>query len=209
MEYHNLDVKRAVKHRFRQRGIVMSNPSRQKKSRRGTAYCEVCNKGIHDNSKLVAIKVGEWYRIFCARYRKPRVRCDAHEFRRSDLAQGRNSDVYLVFENLEDWCDGKSDMNVRELLIESIQELESSQSHYSDGADNIENGLEQQVEQMQEFAMGIGDIVEELQSIREVLGEDTHIYRIKYPRRKLDERLILRVRNLIQDVLTNAEDLIY
>ena len=189
----------------------MSNPSRQKKSRRGTAYCEVCNKGIHDKSKLVAIKVGEWYRIFCVKFRKPKVRCDAHEFRRSDLAQGRNSDVYLVFENLEDWCDGKSDMNVRELLIESIQELESSQSHYSDSADNIESsfGQTQQVEQMQEFAMGIGDIVEELQSVREVLGEDTHTYRIKYPRRKLDEQLILRVRNLIQDVLTNAEDLIY
>ena len=101
-----------------------TNPSHQKKSRRGTARCDFCDKSI---------KVGETYWKFEVKFRAIQRRCEEHPFRMSDKAQGRNAEVYAVQEYLEDWINGKDQTEISELLEGAKTDLENTADEYENG----------------------------------------------------------------------------
>lgn len=101
-----------------------TNPSHQKKSRRGTAKCDFCDKSI---------KVGETYWKFEVKFRDIQRRCEEHPFRMSDKAQGRNAEVYAVQEYLEDWINGKDQTEIFELLEGAKTDLENTADEYENG----------------------------------------------------------------------------
>ena len=146
------------------------NAKTYKKSKRGIAQCELCHRKI---------KVGELYQTFTVRFQPVRIRCIDHRFRKSDMAGGRNSDVFLIMENLEDFMflfkhkmiGGIWDMieipDIKTLLDDSVSKLEDISDEYSESADNLEenSGWRIQVEEIQQKSDECSRLAEELSKI--------------------------------------------
>ena len=149
-----------------------TNPSHQKKSRRGTAKCDFCDKSI---------KVGETYWKFEVKFRAIQRRCEEHPFRMSDKAQGRNAEVYAVQEYLEDWINGVNDAflkgkEIDELLECAKTDLDRIAEEYEDGIMNTISELQQEEsqEKVDKIRAGIDLIDETLSEIKDTRLTDCH-----------------------------------
>lgn len=150
----------------------MSALKKFKKSKRGVAVCEVCDENI---------KVGEYYYKFSVRFAEPRIRCKQHRFRQSDMAQGRNADVYAVREQLEDWINGKwhgetrhDVIRLKQLLDDGITDLERIADEYDDGASNIAEhfGDTLQTQQMEDNAEQCREMLDSLTELNSELADE-------------------------------------
>ena len=148
-------------------GLGMSALKKFKKSKRGVAVCEVCDENI---------KVGEYYYKFSVRFAEPRIRCKQHRFRQSDMAQGRNADVYAVREQLEDWINGKCHdvIRLKQLLDDGITDLERIADEYDDGASNIAEhfGDTLQTQQMEDNAEQCREMLDSLTELNSELADE-------------------------------------
>lgn len=131
-----------------------TNPSHQKKSRRGTAKCDFCDKPI---------KVGETYWKFEVKFRAIQRRCEEHPFRMSDKAQGRNAEVYAVQEYLEDWINGKDQTEISELLEGAKHDLENTAEEYENGIlDTISTFIQDETQEKVDMIRSGMDKIDEL-----------------------------------------------
>ena len=131
-----------------------TNPSHQKKSRRGTAKCDFCDKSI---------KVGETYWKFEVKFRAIQRRCEEHPFRMSDKAQGRNAEVYAVQEYLEDWINGKDQTDISELLEGAKHDLENTADEYENGIlDTISTFIQDETQEKVDMIRSGMDKIDEL-----------------------------------------------
>ena len=131
-----------------------TNPSHQKKSRRGTAKCDFCDKSI---------KVGETYWKFEVKFRAIQRRCEEHPFRMSDKAQGRNAEVYAVQEYLEDCINGKDQTDISELLEGAKHDLENTADEYENGIlDTISTFIQDETQEKVDMIRSGMDKIDEL-----------------------------------------------
>jgi hypothetical protein len=155
-------------------GLGMSALKKFKKSKRGVAVCEVCDENI---------KVGEYYYKFSVRFAEPRIRCKQHRFRQSDMAQGRNADVYAVREQLEDWINGECSHDVirlKQLLDDGITDLERIADEYDDSASNIAEhfGDTLQTQQMEDNAEQCREMLDSLTELNSELADENGLQEI-------------------------------
>ena len=136
----------------------------RKKSNRGEAHCEICWEKI---------EVGEIYHLFSVRFMGTRIRCHKHPFRQSDMAQGRNGEVYAVQEYLKDWIDGKDSTEIVELLEGAISDLENTADGYEQGSSNIQEhfGNTFQTDDMDQKAETIREGMSQIETLKAQIEE--------------------------------------
>ena len=150
----------------------MSALRRLKKSKRGKAVCEVCDEQI---------KVGDYYEKFSVRFSDPRIRCNKHSFRQSDMAQGKNATAYGVQEYLEDWKNGVVEKNEKPFDFEVLKvrvdgaksDIENLAEEYEDGANNISEhfGNTFQTDKMEEDAESCRAMLDKLDTLQDKLND--------------------------------------
>tara|TARA_B100001245_G_scaffold156927_1_gene117905 strand:+ start:1183 stop:1773 length:591 start_codon:yes stop_codon:yes gene_type:complete len=149
-----------------------TNPAYLKKSKRGTAKCELCKNPIKERSHYWKFEVA---------FKPKRIRCEEHPFRMSDKAQGRNAEVYAVQEYLEDWINGVNDAflkgkEIDELLECAKTDLDRIAEEYEDGIMNTISELQQEEsqEKVDKIRAGIDLIDETLSEIKDTRLTDCH-----------------------------------
>ena len=145
----------------------------RKKSNRGEAHCEICREKI---------EVGKPYFLFSVKFSRTRIRCHKHPFRQSDMAQGRNGEVYAVQEYLKDWIDGKDSTEIVELLEGAVNDLETTAEGYEDGSNNIQAhfGNTFQTDDMDQKAETIREGIEQIETLKTKIEEMRDKKQIKY-----------------------------
>ena len=129
-----------------------------KKSKRGTAKCELCKNPIKERSHYWKFEVA---------FKPKRIRCEEHPFRMSDKAQGRNAEVYAVQEYLEDWINcvrlSSFEKHIDKLLEYAKTDLDRIAEEYEDGIMNTISELQQEEsqEKVDKIRAGI-DLIDEM-----------------------------------------------